>query len=505
MNDSANTEKISRSFKEKHRREADLELAARSRSSIAAYPMGLLLFYFLTPINQDLPAFFWMLTAGVVLITPLRFIVSRKTAESYDSAPALWHSLFLFGNYSVAFLWGLLGFISLQHYGIEWVSLLAVLSLCGLASGATSSMSPRLSAALIFVVLVIAPSILWGLIHGDSVSLAFAIFLGFFSAMLLMVTRSNHSWYWTGIKDKTQIAEQGKQLEKIFEAMKEKAENLGHAAMELKDISGETAEDTEALSSKAENVTSATETMGENIQSVAAAMDQATANLSSIASAVEEMTSTIQEIAQNTQGASQVTEEAVKKASLSTEKIRALGHGAEAIGKITEVITEISEQTNLLALNATIEAARAGEAGKGFAVVANEIKNLARQTADATLDIRRQIEEIQNATNVSIADIREISTVVHEANEGVCAIASAVEEQSVTMQEIAVHIGQATAGVEEVNARVSQNARNAASITDNIRDIRETSRKLAENGQLVDARAGQLTDISLSLKKLVAS
>jgi methyl-accepting chemotaxis protein len=68
------------------------------------------------------------------------------------------------------------------------------------------------------------------------------------------------------------------------------------------------------------------------------------------------------------------------------------------ISKVTETITEISEQTNLLALNATIEAARAGEAGKGFAVVANEIKELAKQTSDATQEIKRKIESVQAST-----------------------------------------------------------------------------------------------------------
>lgn len=93
-------------------------------------------------------------------------------------------------------------------------------------------------------------------------------------------------------------------------------------------------------------------------------------------------------------------------------------------------ITEISEQTNLLALNATIEAARAGEAGKGFAVVANEIKELARQTADATSEIKEQIEGIQGSTSGTVSEIDEILKVINDVNEIVSNIATAVEEQS---------------------------------------------------------------------------
>jgi len=79
-----------------------------------------------------------------------------------------------------------------------------------------------------------------------------------------------------------------------------------------------------------------------------------------------------------------------------------LGMAAQTVDKVTEAITEIFEQTNLLALNATIEAARAGEAGKGFAVVANEIKELAKQTATATHNIKQQIEGVQQTAADSI-------------------------------------------------------------------------------------------------------
>jgi len=82
--------------------------------------------------------------------------------------------------------------------------------------------------------------------------------------------------------------------------------------------------------------------------------------------------------------------------------MQALGSAAQEIDRVTETITEISSQTNLLALNATIEAARAGEAGKGFAVVAGEIKELARQTADATEDIKRRISGIQASTGSAV-------------------------------------------------------------------------------------------------------
>jgi len=119
--------------------------------------------------------------------------------------------------------------------------------------------------------------------------------------------------------------------------------------------------------------------------------------------AAEEMSATVTEIAGNTSKARQVTEEAVAKTGSASQRMDELGVAAQQISKVTETITEISEQTNLLALNATIEAARAGDTGKGFAVVPNEIKELTKQTAEATLEIRERIGAIQSSTEMTVS------------------------------------------------------------------------------------------------------
>ena len=119
------------------------------------------------------------------------------------------------------------------------------------------------------------------------------------------------------------------------------------------------------------------------------------------------------------------------------KEVKELGKAGEDISNVTETIAEISEQVNLLALNATIEAARAGEAGKGFAVVANEIKELAHQTASAATEIQNRIEQVQSVTRATIAGIIEATKYVTENTEVVSTIASAVEEQSAMVSEIA--------------------------------------------------------------------
>jgi chemotaxis protein histidine kinase CheA len=101
-----------------------------------------------------------------------------------------------------------------------------------------------------------------------------------------------------------------------------------------------------------------------------------------------------------------------------------------------EKLTGVTRQTNLLALNATIEAARAGEAGKGFAVVANEVKELAKETAKATEEIGQKIEAIQGDSKAAVSAIGEISSIINQINDVSNTIASAVEEQTATTNEI---------------------------------------------------------------------
>src|SRR5207248_3908370 len=135
-----------------------------------------------------------------------------------------------------------------------------------------------------------------------------------------------------------------------------------------------------------------------------------------------------------------------KAAEMTTATVAKLGESSTEIGQVIKVITSIAQQTNLLALNATIEAARAGEAGKGFAVVANEVKELAKETAKATEDISRKIEAIQNDTEGAVAAIGQIGVVIGQINDIQNTVASAVEEQSVTTNEITRNLSEAAKG-----------------------------------------------------------
>ena len=155
-----------------------------------------------------------------------------------------------------------------------------------------------------------------------------------------------------------------------------------------------------------------------------------------------------------------------------------------------KVITSIAQQTNLLALNATIEAARAGEAGKGFAVVANEVKELAKATAKATEDIGQKIEAIQGDTKGAVAAIREISAIINQINDIQSTIASAVEEQTATTNEISRNVTEAAKGSAEITQNIAGVAQAAQETTvgaaETHRAAAELSRMAAELHRLVD-------------------
>ena len=249
-------------------------------------------------------------------------------------------------------------------------------------------------------------------------------------------------------------------------------------------------------------VATAAEEMSANMNSVAAASEEASTNVKMVAAAAEQMAATVNEIAQNSENARAITNEAVHQGKNASDKVNKLGRAASEISKVTELITEISEQTNLLALNATIEAARAGEAGKGFAVVANEIKELARQTPEATQDIKRKIEDIQNSTAETVAEIGEISEVIGKVNEIVSIIATAVEEQSVTTKEIAGNVASASMGIEEVNLNVSQSSGVAGDLAGDVADLNQRAAEMSDNIAQVNASAEELTALAARLKEM---
>jgi methyl-accepting chemotaxis protein len=279
---------------------------------------------------------------------------------------------------------------------------------------------------------------------------------------------------------------------------------MSPASAELSASSARMSDGSREASDKAHAVAAAAEQMTANVMSVASGMEQTSTNLGTVATATEQMTSTIGEIAGNSEKARRITEEATHQAARIGEQMNQLGAAAQEIGKVTETITEISSQTNLLALNATIEAARAGSAGKGFAVVANEIKELARQTAAATEDIKGRIAGVQSSTAGGIAEIGKVTEVIHEVSDIVSSIAAAIEEQSLVTKDIAQNIAQASTGVGDANKRVSETSLATVEIAREIAGVDQAAGQMAEGSEQVKLNATELSRVAEQLQSAVA-
>jgi methyl-accepting chemotaxis protein len=279
--------------------------------------------------------------------------------------------------------------------------------------------------------------------------------------------------------------------------------SLTTSSTEMAAISQQLSNSARDTAHKSGSVATAAEEMSTNFQSVSAAMEQAAINISMVASAAEEMTATVNEISKNAENARGTSESAVVQSQLTSERMTALGKAAQKIGKVTETISEISAQTNLLALNATIEASRAGEAGKGFAVVANEIKELARQTAAATVEITSQIDDMQSSTAMSIDDIEKITEVIAAINIAINGIASAVVEQSAATSEISSNIAQASQGITEVNESVAQSSIVVGDVTRDIAQINQQSSQVGDGSNQVQLNAQSLSVLADQLGGMV--
>jgi methyl-accepting chemotaxis protein len=241
------------------------------------------------------------------------------------------------------------------------------------------------------------------------------------------------------------------------------------------------------LSSSAEELTAVSQQMSTNAEEtstqanvVSAASEQVSKNVQTVATGTEEMGASIREIAKNVNEAARVATAAVKMAESTNETVAKLGESSAEIGKVIKVITSIAQQTNLLALNATIEAARAGEAGKGFAVVANEVKELAKQTAKATEDISQKIDAIQTDTKGAVQAIGQISGIINQINEISSTIATAVEEQTATTNEMARNVSEAAKGSSDIAGNITGVAKAAQETTTGANDTQKAARDLSK-------------------------
>jgi methyl-accepting chemotaxis protein len=272
--------------------------------------------------------------------------------------------------------------------------------------------------------------------------------------------------------------------------------SVNRAVDSVREAIGAMRENSDVLTRASDDMTSASHLMSANAEEtatqanvVAAASEQISANVQTVASSSEEMAASIREVARQAHEAARVATDAVQLAESTNASVAKLGEGSQSIGNVVKVITSIAEQTNLLALNATIEAARAGDVGKGFAVVANEVKELAKQTAQATDEIGQRILAIQGDIIAAVTTIGGVSAIINQINGIQTAIASAVEQQTVTTREIGRNITEAARGTSEI-AR-------------NITGVAEAARSTSEGAHKTERAAAELARMATKLEDLV--
>jgi methyl-accepting chemotaxis protein len=289
---------------------------------------------------------------------------------------------------------------------------------------------------------------------------------------------------------------------------------LATASEEMTSQSSKVAAATEQISANMNNVTSIARDMSFKAESVAASADSMSGNVNSVAASIEEMTSSIREVAANCGKASEHAEKASEISDAAMGQAEELNKSSQDIGSIISIINQVTEQTKLLALNATIEAARAGESGKGFAVVAGEVKELAKQTAEATARIAEQIKEMQGKTGFIVQSINTIAEVNNQANEITTSIAASVEQQSVTASDIAMIVADTStesSSVSEIIKELSRNieqdilsnltevAAGVEEVSGSIQGVNEVSLETARSAAAINDAAKELADLASRL------
>ncbi len=330
-------------------------------------------------------------------------------------------------------------------------------------------------------------------------------------------------------------------LQDLVRTTRDSAGQVSAGSNQVAGAADESAKVSVQASSAIEEVTSTMHEMSINVQNVVKNTQVQASSVAETSASIDQMVTSIQRVADTAKVlldiANRSREEVVtgiqtmekatdglnrtnKAIQSSAEIINVLGHRADDIGKIIEVIDDLAEQTNLLALNAAIEAARAGEHGLGFAVVADEVRKLAEKSTQSTKEIADLIQSIQREARQAVENmerstriveegldlgnelgtaLHKISNVVTEVYKFSQEIGAATNEQSVGSSQIAKATSRLTEITQEINSAVEEQASGAQAVVRAMDKMRELVQQSASSSTELSAAAEQMLKLSRNL------
>ncbi len=330
-------------------------------------------------------------------------------------------------------------------------------------------------------------------------------------------------------------------LQELVRTTRDSAGQVSAGSKQVAGAADESAKVSVQASSAIEEVTSTMHEMSINVQNVVKNTQVQASSVAETSASIDQMVTSIQRVADTAKVlldiANRSREEVVtgiqtmekatdglnrtnKAIQSSAEIINILGHRADDIGKIIEVIDDLAEQTNLLALNAAIEAARAGEHGLGFAVVADEVRKLAEKSTQSTKEIADLIQSIQREARQAVENmerstriveeglslgnelgtaLHKISNVVTEVYKFSQEIGAATNEQSVGSSQIAKATSRLTEITQEINSAVEEQASGAQAVVRAMDKMRELVQQSASSSTELSAAAEQMLKLSRNL------
>ncbi len=281
---------------------------------------------------------------------------------------------------------------------------------------------------------------------------------------------------------------------------------VASAVENINNLSGRLAASSEQAYAGTNNAVNLVKDINAGISKTAASSQEVTNTVNNVVTAVKEINLSLNEVSRSCNMSISISADAKEKAETTNEIINRLNKASGEIGKIVNIINDIADQTNMLALNAAIEAAGAGNAGKGFAVVANEVKELARQTGDATEEIGTQIETMNAQMKEAVDAVSTINQVVDEVNNITNTITTAVTQQSATANDISALVADAGKRVEyidqEIQEILSKTERVAISAGESARAVSEIATSTTELHQASHAVASNAEQVSKLLENV---